>query len=350
MIDTTALCQSIDLRALIERDAGGTSPLPKGRLWCPFCQGGQAAGNHAPALSVKDNSYYYCFGCGAGGNAISYVMKRNDVDFLRACTILGWRGSVDITTLERSRDAWQARQEEAQRERIALLDQTLAEYSEQEIWEAYHRRMTASHFAWWESQGVPREWQDYLHLGYTPDKAYYVHNDKKLHHSPAFTIPYFHHGFVFKNLQYRLQNPDNPNDRYRFEFGLATVYYMVTPSLPIGEQVVICEGAKKAIVCHVYGDMSDNVTVLAVPSKSSYGGIVEAVKGAQAVWIVLDPDAWVRPKNAAHDWRPEPYKLAAQIGDAARIVTLPTKLDDAFMLYGMTASEWHEARRQAVRL
>jgi hypothetical protein len=190
--------------------------------------------------------------------------------------------------------------------------------------------MTASHFAWWESQGVPRDWQDYLRLGFTPDKIY-RDSEGALRHSAAYTIPFFHYGFKFVNLQYRLSDPSNAHDRYRFESKLKTTYYMTTPNLPIGEQVVICEGAKKGMVCRIFGGIGDDVTVLAVPSKVDFGGIGEAVKECGQAWIILDPDAWDKPKNAPQDWTPPPVRLARQVGREARIISLPVKLDDLIL-------------------
>ena len=326
MIDTVAITQAVDLRGLVEKD---TEYNHGKRLWCPFCQGGQKTGNHAPALAA-DERRYYCFGCGVGGDVIDYIMRRDNIGFVQACQALGWQGSTDRETLSRLQAERKAAFEAEQKQRAAELDALLSEYSTQEIWEAYHRRMTASHFAWWESQGVPRDWQDYLRLGFTPDKIY-LDSEGALRHSAAYTIPFFHYGFKFVNLQYRLSDPSNAHDRYRFESKLKTTYYMTTPNLPIGEQVVICEGAKKGMVCRIFGGIGDDVTVLAVPSKVDFGGIGEAVKECGQAWIILDPDAWDKPKNAPQDWTPPPVRLARQVGREARIISLPVKLDDLIL-------------------
>ena len=43
---------------------------------CPFHQ------EKTPSFSVNaDKQFYYCFGCGAGGNAISFVMEYDRLDF-----------------------------------------------------------------------------------------------------------------------------------------------------------------------------------------------------------------------------------------------------------------------------
>lgn len=341
MIDTTALLSSINLHDLIERDAGETG---KGkRIYCPFCQVSFTGG---PALQVFGEKYH-CFGCGAHGDAIDYMQKRDGVDFVEACRRLGWNGGEqDAQSVQRALIERQQRKIEQDRQRANRLDEVLAEFSHDEIWAAFNRRMTADHVAWWELQGIPKEWQDYLRLGYTPDKPYYDRTGQ-LRHSPAYTIPYFHTGFEFRNMQYRLQDPANPKDRYRFEGGLRTTYYVVEPSQPIQDNVIICEGAKKAIVCKVYGDTGDRVTVLGVPSKVDSGGVLDVVSECAHVWFVYDPDAFERPVNAGHDWKPTPIKLAEKLGHAARVVRLPFKSDDGFVQHGLEAEAWKSALRQA---
>ena len=239
---------------------------------------------------------------------------------------------------------WEAKRIEWERQRAALatqrqqvLDRKLARFTTEEIWDALARRMTADNRTWWESQGVPQDWQDYLKLGYTPDKIF--NHDGQQMTSPAYTIPYFHESWAFVTMQYRLTNPPNPNDKYRFESGLGAPYYMTRPDVPIGEQAIICEGAKKAIVPTAYTETT--ATVLAVPSKSGWraSGILGAVKDCGRVWVILDPDA---ERNA--------YELAEAIGQAARVVTLPVKVDDGLLHYGLDKDALRMAMRQAVKV
>jgi hypothetical protein len=297
-------------------------------------------------MMIKDERYF-CFGCGIYGDAIDYIQQRDQVDFMEACKHLGWKGErQDSEAIQKAKIERMVHRAEADKTRALQLDKLLAEYTLEEIWLSYQRRMTHDHRAWWESQGIDSSWQNYLRLGYTPDRAYYD-KDGALKHSPAYTIPYFHANFTFQNMQYRLQDPANPKDRYRFEHGLKTTYYMVTPSEPLQDHVIICEGAKKAIVCKAFGDTGDGVTLLAVPSKVDFGGVAEAVKDCIRVWVVLDPDSFTSPANAPVDWTPSPIKLAHKIGKAARVVRLPFKVDDGFTQIGMNADEWKATLKAA---
>mgnify|MGYP006935486621 CR=1 FL=1 len=222
------------------------------------------------------------------------------------------------------RAEWSRRNAVEAAARAELRRRKLAEYTVAELWDELHERLTAAHRQTWRNWGVPDDWQDYLRLGYTPDKIY-VGGDGEQRHSPAFTIPYFHTGFEFKTMQYRLADPDNPADRYRFEHGLGTTYYQAMPGEPVGERALIVEGAKKAMVTHIHAQL-DGVTVLAVPSKADFGGVAEAVKDCGRVHILLDPDAEARA-----------HKLAREIGPRAAVAVLPDKLDD-FILDDRTAA------------
>ena len=268
----------------------------------------------------------------------------------RVCNYRWWTGKeagarVDQATLDKL--AAQAR--EADERRKADRKAKLAAFSTAELWEELHRRMGDDQREWWRENGVPDSWQDYLRLGYTDDKVYRKGDD--LLHSPAYTIPYFGYKFTFKTMQYRLVNPDNPNDRYRFEADLGTSYYMTTPSIQIGDEVVICEGAKKAMVVKIYA-VDDKSTVLAIPSKQDWRGcgVLEAVKNCGRVWVWLDPDCYVQPDNATGNWIPAPVSLAKEIGKSARVIESAVKADDAFLHYGMTDSEWYALKRTAVRV
>lgn len=217
---------------------------------------------------------------------------------------------------DEQRSEWARQQAAEQERREAYRRERLAEFSNADLLAELHRRLTDEHRRQWEAWGVPADWQDYLQIGFHPHKTY-IGQDGATHHSPAFTIPYFHLGFEFKTLQYRLSDPAL-SDRYRFTHGLGTAYYMTTPSDPIGDQVLICEGAKKAMVAAVY--RPDGLTVLAVPSKSDFGGVVEAVRDCERVTVLLDPDADLQA-----------WKLCKAIGPAARQAVLPHKLDDVLV-------------------
>lgn len=60
---------------------------------CPFHD------EKTPSFSVSpDKQIYHCFGCGAGGNVINFVMEHERLDFLSAVKLLADRANIKIET------------------------------------------------------------------------------------------------------------------------------------------------------------------------------------------------------------------------------------------------------------
>lgn len=58
---------------------------------CPFHD------EKSPSFTVSpDKQFYYCFGCGATGNAISFLMEYDHLDFIQAVEELARRAGVDV--------------------------------------------------------------------------------------------------------------------------------------------------------------------------------------------------------------------------------------------------------------
>ncbi|KZE40092.1 DNA primase [Bhargavaea cecembensis] len=66
----------------------------RGRNWfglCPFHD------ENSPSFSVsEDKQMFHCFGCGAGGNAITFVMDVENLSFVEAVAKLGARTGVEV--------------------------------------------------------------------------------------------------------------------------------------------------------------------------------------------------------------------------------------------------------------
>src|SRR5690606_32428353 len=64
---------------------------------CPFHN------EKSPSFSVSpDKQFYYCFGCGAGGNAIGFLIDFERLDFPQAVEELARQAGVDVPRVERS--------------------------------------------------------------------------------------------------------------------------------------------------------------------------------------------------------------------------------------------------------
>lgn len=67
---------------------------------CPFHN------EKSPSFSVsRTKQMYYCFGCGAGGNVITFVMEYENFSFVEAVKMLAERAGVDVPEVEYSKEA-----------------------------------------------------------------------------------------------------------------------------------------------------------------------------------------------------------------------------------------------------
>ncbi|MDX1725641.1 MAG: DNA primase [Pseudomonas sp.] len=67
---------------------------------CPFHK------EKTPSFSVSpDKQFYYCFGCGAGGNALGFIMDHDQLDFPQAVEDLAKRAGMDVPREESGRNS-----------------------------------------------------------------------------------------------------------------------------------------------------------------------------------------------------------------------------------------------------
>ena len=95
---------------------------------CPFHD------ERTPSFSVNPaDKLYYCFGCGAGGDVISFVRETEQLDFAQAVEFLAERFRVTLEYEESSpeRDA-----ERSRRERLLALLEQAASFYERYLWES----------------------------------------------------------------------------------------------------------------------------------------------------------------------------------------------------------------------
>ena len=87
---------------------------------CPFHN------EKSPSFSVSPaKQMYYCFGCGAGGNVITFVMEYENLTFQEAVRMLADRAGVNLPELEYSEEA---RQKESKRAKLLEVNKEAAKY------------------------------------------------------------------------------------------------------------------------------------------------------------------------------------------------------------------------------
>ena len=86
---------------------------------CPFHN------EKSPSFAVSpDKQIFHCFGCGVGGNAISFVMKIEGCSFIEAVQMLADRANIQLPTLENSADGMK----EALRAKVYKVNECAADF------------------------------------------------------------------------------------------------------------------------------------------------------------------------------------------------------------------------------
>ena len=87
---------------------------------CPFHN------EKSPSFSVSPGKQmYYCFGCGAGGNAITFLMEYENATFQEAVKMLADRAGVALPEIEYSEEM---RRKESRRVRLLEVNKEAAKY------------------------------------------------------------------------------------------------------------------------------------------------------------------------------------------------------------------------------
>jgi len=127
---------------------------------CPFHQ------EKTPSFTVSPaRGTFKCFGCGEGGDAITFVMKTENVDFPGAIEVLGRRFGVELEYEQASPEQERRRQRD---ERLRALLERAAEFYARMLWEAEAGATAREYLA---SRGLGEEICREFRLGYAPGGA-----------------------------------------------------------------------------------------------------------------------------------------------------------------------------------
>src|SRR5688572_11483716 len=119
---------------------------------CPFHD------ERSPSFTVSPTKqFYHCFGCGAHGTAISFLMNYDRLEFLDAVEELAKRAGVEVP-----RDTRQAQQQGDSRELYAALD-AAAKFFQAQLAGSTKAK------AYLDSRGVSVDIRDRFGIGYAPD-------------------------------------------------------------------------------------------------------------------------------------------------------------------------------------
>jgi DNA primase len=151
--------ESVDLVALISEYV----PLRRSGArfvgLCPFHQ------EKSPSFGVsRGKSFYYCFGCQASGDAITFVRHVEGLGFMEAVEKLAERSGIEVP---RSDDVGQIamRKVRERRERLAELMLVAQTFYEQQLHEHTHSAIARDELT---RRKVEPEVAEIFHLGYAP--------------------------------------------------------------------------------------------------------------------------------------------------------------------------------------
>ena len=93
---------------------------------CPFHN------EKSPSFSVSpDKQIFHCFGCGVGGNVITFVSKIEGMNFIETVKMLAERANIQLPTLENNGDV----QKEILKDKVYKVNEFTAEYYHQNLYD-----------------------------------------------------------------------------------------------------------------------------------------------------------------------------------------------------------------------
>lgn len=315
---------------------------------CPVCGG-------TDRFRVNDEKGFFCRHChgepGSGGHwgdAVDFVKWIFGLPTRAALERLTGKLKLSPAEVEAriaERDRLEAERRQQEQERQEEVHRQLTEAAE---WREYAAHPLAKQK--WAERGVSSLWVEYHGLGYCESRRY-CSNDIWFE-SPSLTIPYHRAEWIphpeggddskwsVVGLQHRLLIENPPGGKYRPHLagaGKQIFWTDVTQRRPFGKLLIV-EGEIKAIVTwQMFWDTESGdllipgVTVCGVPGKGWKAEWADCFRNADEVIVCLDPDA-----------QPSAHRLAAVIGEKARVLTLPAKIDDLVLAGALDAFKLYE--------
>ncbi|MET7971205.1 DNA primase [Micromonospora sp. NPDC005305] len=127
---------------------------------CPFHDEKSPSFNVSPARNV-----WYCFGCGAGGDAIKFLMDAEHLSFVESVERLAGRAGLQLRYVEDDRSAPRARPQQGQRQRLVAAHAAAVEFYRGQITTAGAR--AAREFL--AQRGFDRAAAERYGCGFAPD-------------------------------------------------------------------------------------------------------------------------------------------------------------------------------------
>jgi DNA primase len=149
LLDRLDIVEVIDRRVSLKKSGKNYTAC------CPFHD------EKTPSFSVnQEKQFYYCFGCGAGGNALGFLMDYERLDFPRAVETL-----ADAACLEVPREASAFHEQPQQKKNIYTILEKAANYYREQL-KSHPQKQRAIDYL--QNRGLSGEIARDFDIGYAP--------------------------------------------------------------------------------------------------------------------------------------------------------------------------------------
>ncbi|RLQ21199.1 DNA primase [Seongchinamella sediminis] len=153
LLDRVDIVDVIDRRVKLKKTGKNYSAR------CPFHE------EKTPSFSVSpDKQFYYCFGCGAGGNALGFVMDYENVEFPQAVETLASAAGLEVQREPSRGGAPREKREESNRPLYTLMEQ-VASYYKLQLRQHPQRDKAVDYL---KQRGLTGQIAKQFHLGFAP--------------------------------------------------------------------------------------------------------------------------------------------------------------------------------------
>jgi DNA primase len=153
------LLERVDIVEVIDRRVKLRKTGKNYTARCPFHD------EKTPSFSVNpEKQFYYCFGCGAGGNALGFVMDYENLDFPRAVETLASSAGLEVPREQGPGGRDNAQQEQTNKALYALMEQVANYYRHQ----LRHHAQASRAVSYLKQRGLTGEIARQFDLGFAP--------------------------------------------------------------------------------------------------------------------------------------------------------------------------------------
>lgn len=126
---------------------------------CPFHE------ERSPSFSVNpDKQFYYCFGCGAGGNALTFLMEYENLEFPQAVDTLASSAGMEVPREPSRSGRDPAQREESNKPLYDIMEKAALFYRQQ--WRSHPQAPRAAEYL--KARGLSGEIAKQFGLGFAP--------------------------------------------------------------------------------------------------------------------------------------------------------------------------------------